>query len=296
MSLPKLFTAIVTPFDQSECVDYISLNNIIMTHVKKNVQFVLFGTTGECPTLTDQERQNILEYVTSLLEPFPEYKKNVMIGVGGNNTQKVINNIIQAKKYGYSLFMVTTPYYNKPQQPGMIEHFRKIAKTFMEDRFIMYNVPGRTNVNLLPESVQTIVESCTNYVGIKEASGNLAQMIKIKKICPNDFLLYCGDDSLVIPAMSIGAHGLISVLSNAIPETVNEICNNWNDPVIVGIFYTLSGLMELLFVEPNPSPIKYLCMMQGLIRYDVVRLPLLTIQSSELKAKLTEYAYQLKKN
>jgi 4-hydroxy-tetrahydrodipicolinate synthase len=159
MSLPKLFTAIITPFDQSECVDYISLNNMIMTHVKKNVHFVLFGTTGECPTLTDQERTHMLEYVTNILEPFPEYKKNVMIGVGGNNTQKVINNILQAKKYGYSLFMVTTPYYNKPQQQGMIEHFLKIAKTFPEDRFIMYNVPGRTNVNLLPESVQTIVES-----------------------------------------------------------------------------------------------------------------------------------------
>ncbi len=96
--------------------------------------------------------------------------------------------------------------------------------------------------------------------------------------------------------MSIGAYGLISVLSNAIPETVNEICLNYDDPLILGIYYTLFGLMELLFVEPNPSPIKYICAVLGLIRYDVVRLPLLPIQSQELKVKLNEYAYQLKKN
>jgi len=293
MTLPKLFTALITPFDQLECVDYISLNNLVLDHLKKNVSFVLFGTTGECPTLTQQERKNILEYVTHILNVYPEFKKNVMIGVGGNNTQECIHNVEIAKSYGYSLFMVTAPYYNKPSQQGMIEHFKKIAKQFESDRFIMYNVPGRCVVNLLPESVKTIQESCSNYIGIKEASGNIGQMVKIKKLCPDDFYLYCGDDSLIIPAMSIGAYGLISVLSNAIPETINNICLNPADPIIVSIYFQLFGLMETLFVEPNPSPIKYLCKIMKKIRSDVVRLPLLPVQSSDLKAKLDEYSYQL---
>lgn len=294
MSLPKLYTALITPFDQSECVDYISLNNLVNDHLNKNVSFVLFGTTGECSTLTQKERQNILDYITNLLKCYPEFKKNVMIGVGGNNTQETINNVSIAKEYGYSLFMVTTPYYNKPSQMGMIEHFKKIAKTFESDRFIMYNVPGRCVVNLLPESVKTIIDSCSNYIGIKEASGNLGQMVRIKNLCPNNFHLYCGDDSLVIPAMSIGAYGLISVLSNVMPDTMNKVCTNPQDPLINDIYHRLFGLMESLFVEPNPSPIKYLCMSMHKIRHDVVRLPLLPVQSQELKTKLDEYTYQVK--
>lgn len=295
MSLPKLFTALITPFVQ-ESVDYISLYILIQDHIMNNVSFVLFGTTGECSTLTQQEREDILDYVTDLLHKYPDFKKNVMIGVGGNNTQECINNVEIAKKYGYTLFMVTTPYYNKPSQMGMIEHFKKIAKTFDSDRFIMYNVPGRCVVNLLPETVKTIVDSCPNYVGIKEASGNIGQMIKIKKLCPDIFHLYCGDDSLVIPAMSIGAYGLISVLSNAIPETINNICLNPSDPIIVSIYLQLFDLMELLFAEPNPSPIKYICRQINIIRFDTVRLPLLTVQSMDLKNKLDDYAIKIAKH
>lgn len=288
MALPKLYTAIITPFDQSSYeIDYFSLNNLVLDHLKKNVSFVLFGTTGECPTLTQQERQNILEYVTNILLPYPEYKKNIMIGVGGNNTQECINNVLIAKKYNYDLFMVTVPYYNKPSQQGMIEHFNKIASTYKSDRFIMYNVPGRCIVNLLPESIKIILDLNTNYIGIKEASGNLAQMVKIKILCPNNFYLYCGDDSLIIPSMSIGAYGLISVLSNAIPETINKICNNPQDSI--DVYYKLFGLMELLFVEPNPSPIKYLCMKLQKISNDSVRLPLLPVQSLDLKLKIDTY-------
>ena len=294
MTLPKLYTALITPFDKMECVDYFSLNNLILDHLKKNVSFVLFGTTGECSTLTKQERLNILEYVTNIINPYSEFKKNIMIGVGGNNTKECIENVEIAKSFGYSLFMVTTPYYNKPSQLGMIEHFKKIGNTFNSDRFIMYNVPGRCVVNLLPESVKTIVDFCSNYIGIKEASGNIGQMIKIKNLCDNNFYLYCGDDSLVIPALSIRAHGLISVLSNAIPETMNNICLNPSDPIIMSIYFQLFGLMEILFVEPNPSPIKYLCMKMHKIRYDVVGLPLLAVQSQELKTKLDKYSYQIK--
>lgn len=297
MSLPKLYTALITPFDQSEYVDvdYISLNNLVLDHLNKNVSFVLFGTTGECPTLTQKERLNILEYVTTIIESYPEYKKNIMIGVGGNNTKECIDNILIAKTFGYTLFMVTTPYYNKPSQQGMIEHFKKIANTYKSDRFIMYNVPGRCNVNLLPESIKIISESCTNYVGIKEASGNLAQMIKIKKLLIPNFHIYCGDDSLVIPSMTIGlAYGLISVLSNAIPETMNCICMNPLDPLIIEIYYKLFDLMELLFVEPNPSPIKYLSMVMQKISCDSVRLPLLPVQSLDLKHKLNKFVDQIK--
>jgi len=291
MSLPKLYTALITPFDKSESIDLKSLDNLVLDHLKKNVHFVLFGTTGECSTLTSAEREIILENVTNIITPYTEYKKNIMIGVGGNNTKECIHNVEIAKKFGYDLFMVTTPYYNKPSQQGMIEHFKKIAKTFQSDRFIMYNVPGRTNINLLPETVKTIVDYCPNYIGIKEASGNIGQMVVIKNLCPNNFLLFCGDDSLVIPAMSIGAHGLISVLSNAIPDTINQICLDPSNFVSLSIYYKLFGLIELLFVEPNPTPIKYLCMITGKISNDSVRLPLISIQSQNLKYKILDYAY-----
>ena len=299
MSLPKLYTALITPFDNSGSIDFESLNNLILDHLKKNVSFVLFGTTGECPTLKSRERKSILEYVSTILDLYPDlhldYKKNIMIGVGGNNTQKCIDNVLVAKKYGFTLFMVTTPYYNKPSQQGMIEHFKKIASTYITDRFIMYNVPGRCIVNLLPESVKIISESCSNYIGIKEASGNLAQMIKIKKLYLANFHIYCGDDSLVIPSMSMGvAYGLISVISNAIPETMNCICTDPIDPLVIDMYYKLFDLMELLFVEPNPSPIKYLCMSMQKIHFDSVRLPLITVQSEDLKCKLNKFAEQIK--
>jgi len=296
MSLPRLYTALITPFNQDETIDYISLNNLVLDHLKKQILFVLFGTTGECPTLSHEDRAAILLYVTNILEPFPEFKSNIMIGVGGNNTLECITNVKQAKKYGYSLFMVTTPYYNKPSQQGMQEHFIKIGRTFNNDRFIMYNVPGRTNVNLLPESVKLITDSSKNYIGIKEASGNLSQMVKIIKLTNNikNFMLFCGDDSLLIPAMSIGAHGLISVASNVIPTIMNNICHKWNEDYYKKIWIDLNGFFETLFVEPNPTPIKYICLQFNKIKSDTVRLPLIKVQSSKLISDLNEYSYQIK--
>jgi 4-hydroxy-tetrahydrodipicolinate synthase len=158
----------------------------------------------------------------------------------------------------------------------------------------MYNVPGRTNVNLLPESVKKIVDNCPNYIGIKEASGDLSQMIKIKTLCPNKFYLYCGDDALVVQAFAIGAYGLISVISNVIPKTIQKIVSNSTNPENFQTYNKLSELIEALFVEPNPSPIKFLCKLFKKIDYDTVRLPLVPVQSEELKIKLSYYYLSIK--
>lgn len=285
MSLPRLLTAIVTPFLQNSHVDYESLLNLIdyqFSH--SNVGIVLFGTTGECPTVTDNERDIILEYVSKKYNCF----KNFVIGVGGNNTYECIQKVESASKYGFTNFMLTTPYYNKPTQLGLEKHFQTICNEFIDFHFIIYNVPSRCGVNLLPNTVLNICNVCKNVIAIKEASGDLSQMIMIRRLIP-DLTFYCGDDGLIVPAMSIGAYGVISVLSNYNPRVLSDIidhCIKNNYSEAFKLYCYIDEIIKLLFSETNPSPIKYMLKIKGLIPFDMVRLPLVEMQNLENKEKL----------
>lgn len=281
----RVLTAIITPFLENGNVDIQSLIEIIRFQIGNNCGIVLFGTTGECPTLTNSERDIIMDEIIKI---YHYNINNFVIGVGGNNTKECIDNVNHAKEKGFNHFMITTPYYNKPSQLGMEKHFITICDSFEDSKFIIYNVPGRTNVNLLPNTVFNICNTCPNVFAIKEASGDLSQMTLVKRLCPN-LTLYCGDDSLVIPAMSIGAYGVISVLSNYTPKAVNliiNLCSENNFKEAFKIYNEFDDLIRLLFSETNPVPIKYLLYKTKLIDTDNVRLPLVKMQNEENKLKI----------
>lgn len=282
----RVLTAIVTPFTESGQIDNDSLIELIRFQIYNNCGVVLFGTTGECPTITHNEMKDIFENVCKHFN-----QNNFVIGVGGNNTEHCLQNIILAKLYGFTTFMLTVPYYNKPTQKGLEAHFTHISQSFPEDKFILYNVPGRCGVNMTASTVFNIyksTESTKNIVAIKEASGDLSQMIMIRRLCP-ELKLYCGDDGILIPAMSIGSYGLISVVSNYCPKIMNLIVTHCVENNYVGAFDLYSeidDLIKLLFSETSPSPIKYLLKTEGLINNDDVRLPLVKMESEDNKHKL----------
>ena len=282
----RLLTAIVTPFTESGHIDMNSLIELIRFQILNNSGVVLFGTTGESPTITHNEMEDIFGNVCKHFN-----QSNFVIGVGGNNTEHCLQNIILAKIYGFTTFMLTVPYYNKPTQKGLEAHFTHISQSFPEDKFILYNVPGRCGVNMIPSTVFNIyksTKSTKNIVAIKEASGDLSQMIMIRRLCP-ELKLYCGDDGLVIPAMSIGAYGLISVVSNYCPKFVNliiNLCVENNYVKAFEMYSEIDDIIKLLFSETSPSPIKYLLKTEGLINNDDVRLPLVNMESEDNKHKL----------
>lgn len=292
MYWPQLLSAIPTPFNQSGSVDYVSLKKLIDSQLDASVGMVLFGTTGECVTLTDAEKEEMMQFIVH------SYNINsFVIGIGGNNTAECIEFMKLAKTYGFSKFMATTPYYNKPTQAGLVAHFLEIEKNMTDStEMILYNVPGRTGVNLLPETIKNIVDQSNGkIIGVKEASGNLSQMIKIREILP-EFLLFCGDDGLIIPAMSIGAYGLISVVANVYPGQFKWIIDMFDDDssniMIPEDAFTeyikYNSFIELLFKETSPSPVKSALAMKGIFQSDKVRLPLVQT-SDDLKIQLESF-------
>ena len=281
--LPRVLTAIVTPFDEHDKIDINSFVELVRFQLLHDCGVVLFGTTGECPTISDYERSNIY---TNIVKNFNEDK--FVIGVGGNNTNECINQISLAESYGFTNFMLTVPYYNKPTQQGLEKHFTYICNLYSENKFILYNVPSRCGVNMLPNTIKNIYTNTKNVIAIKEASGDLSQMIMIRRLCP-ELKLYCGDDGLVVPSMSIGSYGLISVVSNYCPKIVNLIINRCIENNYSGAFEMYSAIddiIKLIFSETSPSPIKYLLNMCGIINTDEVRMPLIKMQSDENKQKL----------
>jgi len=289
---PRIFTAVVTPFDDTNNIDIDSMIELIRFQLLNDCGIVLYGTTGECPTLTDTDR---FEIFNAIIRNFNCEINKFMIGVGGNNTEECINNIIIASNFGFCKFMLTTPYYNKPTQAGLEAHFKTICNKFKNSDFILYNVPSRTNVNLLPKTVKNICDECQNIIGIKEASGDLNQMILIRRLCP-ELKLYCGDDGLIVPSMSIGAYGLISVISNYCPKICNiiiERCVKNNYTGAFELYSHIDEIIRLLFSETNPSPIKFLLYNKGFISTYNVRLPLVKMQDENNKNKLIMFADKL---
>jgi 4-hydroxy-tetrahydrodipicolinate synthase len=287
---PTLMSAIPTPFTISvNNIDYDSLDNLIATQLNSDIGVVVFGTTGECVTLTSEEKHNIMRHIVSL---YYDNIENFIIGIGGNNTTECIQNMLEAYKYGFRKFMATTPYYNKPTQDGLKAHFLEIEKFLPETcEMILYNVPGRTGVNLVPTTLHKIINhSLGKIIGIKEASGNLSQMIQIRELMPN-FKLFCGDDGLVIPAMAIGASGLISVIANVFPIELREIikqCEEKNFDKAFQQYIGFNKFVELLFQETSPSPVKTGLQIRHIFNTDTVRLPLVET-SFELRDKIVTF-------
>lgn len=245
--------ALVTPFKEDGSIDYTGLKNIL-DYVSKGVDYlVVHGTTGESATTSVKEKNEILSFVLN------ENKKKlpVVLGIGGNNTAEIIQKIQQTNFSGVEAILSVCPYYNKPSQEGIYHHYKAIAEASPVP-VILYNVPGRTGVNIQAKTVVRLSE-IKNIIGIKEASGDLLQALEISKIIRKDFLLISGDDMLTVPMIAIGAQGVISVMANAYPESFSKMVRHALDNEFdkaSEILRTFTELNPLLYEESNPVGIK----------------------------------------
>lgn len=275
--------AIVTPFKGGK-VDQEAFIKLIDFHLNNQTQaLIVLGTTGEAATQTDEERNMLITIAVKQAGG----KIPVIVGTGTNNTQKSIEYTRQAEALGADGILVVTPYYNKGTQRGLIAHFTEIAKS-TKLPIILYNVPSRTGVNLTPDTVLAL-SKVENIIGVKEASGNISQVLEIKRIVPSDFKIYSGNDDQVVPIYACGGHGVISVAANVIPKEMQAMCQAFESGNIqeaIGLQVKYKHLIDLLFSEVNPIPVKAALGAMGLIENEL-RLPLTAMEEAN-KLKLLD--------
>jgi 4-hydroxy-tetrahydrodipicolinate synthase len=278
-----VWSVIPTIFDSKDQIDYNSMQNIIDKQISAKVNgIVINGTTSEVSTLSDSEKQEIYDRVVKT----NNHRIPIMIGVGGNCTKDVISEIEICKSIS-DYMMLTVPYYNKPSQEGLIAHFTHICTAYSDSKFVIYNIPGRTGVNLDTESLVSIVESCSNVVGVKEASGNMAQIKNA--INRTNISIMSGDDSLFVPLMSIGAKGVISVISNIVPKQMVKIyslCKANDFLAGLEIYNKIEHIAETCFITSNPVPLKMILFRCGITNSESVRLPLVLTKSPAFLDKI----------
>lgn len=267
--------AIVTPFKNDSSIDFMAMGRVLNHVISGGVNYiVLMGTTGESVTLTKDEKQALISYVAEVIDK----RVPLVIGIGGNNTQEVINSIKHFDLSPADGILSVAPYYNKPGQKGIIEHFKAISSCSPLP-VILYNVPGRTSVNITADTCLQLANDCENIVGIKEASGDMNQIMKILRGKPDNFIVISGDDLMTLPIIAAGGSGVISVLANAFPaqccELVNIAMKN-NFKTARDIQYRIIELIELCFVEGNPSGIKAMLHAMNLCQNNL-RLPLVPV-------------------
>lgn len=262
--------ALVTPFNGDE-INYDCLARLIEWQIKEGTDAIIVcGTTGEAATLSKVEQKKIIHFTVERVKK----RIPVIAGVGSNCTSKTIEMGRFAKEVGADGLLVVTPYYNKPTQKGLFEHFKMVAEQ-VDIPLIIYNVPSRTGVNILPETVGAL-SKIKNIVGIKEASGDITQVITLAYLCPKDFMIYAGNDDYIVPVLSVGGVGVISVLANLMPRVVHQMVDNYlkeNVEEAKKEQLRLSPLIKALFLETNPVPIKEALNLYG-IEVGGVRLPL----------------------
>ncbi len=267
--------ALVTPMDENGLVDFNTLKKLVDWHVKEGTNgIVAVGTTGESATLEIEEH---LEVVKSVVE-YADGRIPIIAGSGSNSTAQAIKTTSESHKIGADYSLLVTPYYNKPSQKGLIEHYLKIADS-CDIKQILYNVPSRTSCDLSPDTVE-ILSRHENIIGIKEAVNNKDRMNKLKKISElnKDFLVFSGDDETFLDLLSLGGNGVISVAANVIPKGISEICKHYanNENYAVELNKKYKYLYELLFIESNPIPVKWMMYKMGLIK-NSIRLPLIEL-------------------
>ncbi|PZX55903.1 4-hydroxy-tetrahydrodipicolinate synthase [Algoriphagus ratkowskyi] len=278
--------ALVTPFHDDQSIDFDGLKKLIDHVIDGGVDYlVVLGTTGETVTLTSAEKKQVLK---SCLE-YNAGRVPVVYGLGGNNTMSVLNDIAGTNFAGITAILSVSPYYNKPTQAGIIEHYKAIADACPVP-VILYNIPGRTMSNITAETTLTLAEH-SNIIGMKEASGNLEQCMHIAASMPKGFLLVSGDDLMTKALYSIGGSGIISVMANALPATFKALCHGTEDKSLQAAF-SLLPLNNLMYAESNPVGIKNLLYHLGICG-DQVRLPMLRA-SLDLNQKIKAEFQKLK--
>jgi 4-hydroxy-tetrahydrodipicolinate synthase len=282
-------TALVTPFTKTGALDEASVRRLARRQIDAGIHFLCpCGTTGENPTLTDDERVRIVE----LLVDEAKGAVPVLAGAGGYDTKEVIHLADLMRKAGASGLLSVTPYYNKPTQEGLYQHYKAIAESTPLP-IVIYNVPGRTGVNVEPATLVRLAPLPT-IVGVKEASGNVTQMCEIVKAVPDDFLVLSGDDALTLPLMAIGGRGIISVASNEIPREMVEMVEAAERGDFAAARQTHQRMLPLLlgnFIEANPVPVKAAMAAMGLLE-EHYRLPMCS-PKAESREKLTRILKEL---
>lgn len=264
--------ALITPFSSDGAVDYVTLGRLLDYQLKNGADFFcILATTGETPTLTKEEKQRIKELVVEKVGD----KVPILMGCGGNNTADVVNELKTADFSGIDGVLSVCPYYNKPSQEGLYQHFKAIAGA-TKLPVVLYNVPGRTGVNLKAETTVRLARDCDNIVAVKEASGSLEQVDEIIKNKPDGFDVISGDDALTFPMIACGAVGVISVIGNALPKEFSRMIRLEKNGEIDSarkIHHRFTDLFNLLFVDGNPAGVKAMLHEMGMIE-NVLRLPL----------------------
>jgi len=273
--------ALVTPFKEDESIDFEALARIVEHQIKNGTDYlVVCGTTAETPTLSESEKDEIARYVLQVNAG----RIPVVLGVGGNNTRAVVEKLQTKDFSGFDAILSVTPYYNKPSQEGLYQHYAAIAKASPLP-IILYNVPGRTGVNMLPATTLRLANEFSNICAIKEASGIFTQIDDIIKNKPADFLVISGDDGITFPLITLGAVGVISVIGNAFPREFSRMVRlalEGDYANALKIHHSFTELIELLFVEGNPAGVKSMLAVMGFIE-NKLRLPLVpnTIKTYE---------------
>lgn len=267
--------ALVTPFTSDSKVDFVGLEKLVNHVIEGGLDYlVVLGTTGETVTLTEQEQAQVTKKVVEVANN----RLPVVLGMGGNNTSAIVEKMGNTNFTGISAILSASPSYNKPTQEGIYQHYRMLSENSPLP-IILYNVPGRTASNMLASTTLRLANDFENIVAIKEASGNLEQVMEIIKDVPDGFQVISGDDALTLPIIACGGSGVISVVANAYPKEFSNMvnfCLDGNYAEARKIHYSLTETIRLLFVEGNPAGVKAVLKMKG-IGGDVVRLPLVNI-------------------
>lgn len=282
--------ALVTPFTASGAVDYAALKRLVQFQLDNGADFLcILATTGETPTLTTEEKTNIKNLVIELVKG----RVPILMGCGGNNTAAVVQELRTADWHGIDGVLSVCPYYNKPSQEGLYHHFKAIASATSLP-IVLYNVPGRTGINMKAETTVRLARDFHNIVAIKEASGSLEQVDEILKNAPKDFAVISGDDALTYPMVACGAVGVISVIGNALPREFSKMLRlEFNNEFAAArkIHHKFTDLFSLLFVDGNPAGVKAMLSEMGFIE-NVLRLPLVPTRLTT-KQRISEILKEL---
>ncbi len=282
--------AIVTPFDTNNEIDYKSFEKLLEFHFENGTDAIIVcGTTGESATLSDEEKISLIEFAVKKSAG----KIPIIAGTGSNNTNHAKKLTLRAKEIGADACLIVTPYYNKTTQQGLIEHYAEISKVGLP--IIIYNVPSRTGLNILPDTYKNLLQ-LENIVAVKEASGNISQVAEISMLTQNEknFSLYSGNDDQIVPTLSLGGDGVISVLANIFPKQVHDMCQKYFSGDVkesLNLQLKFIPLIKNLFCEVNPIPIKAAMNIMG-FEVGECRLPL-TKMSNENYKNLVESLKQL---
>ncbi|MDP3430318.1 MAG: 4-hydroxy-tetrahydrodipicolinate synthase, partial [Desulfomicrobium sp.] len=271
MQFKGAFTALVTPFSNGQ-LDENAYRELIEWQIQSGINGVVpCGTTGESATMSHDEHKRVIRICVEQVKG----RVPVLAGAGSNNTAEAVELTRFAKEAGADGALLITPYYNKPTQEGLYQHFKRIASE-VSMPFIVYNVPGRTSVNLLPATVARLNKDIPDVIGIKEATGDLTQVSQVLEYCGPDFQVLSGDDFTVLPLLSVGGCGVISVVSNILPDKMSGLCSAWFEgdlPKAQELHFFLAAFSRMMFIETNPIPVKTALSLMGRIKLEM-RLPL----------------------